>query len=73
MIKTGKNAWYTVIPMIFLLVITVWALILFITPWLPSLDPTVNGIVAIILLLITGVLIFEAYRAIMKQKGKNQE
>jgi len=68
MMKAKKNAWYTLLPMIFLLVITIWALTLFIAPWLPTLMPDVNGIVAVILLLITFVLLFEAYKAVAQHR-----
>jgi carbon starvation protein len=67
-IKTGKNAWYTIIPMIFLLAITVWALILFVKPSFLNLSPDVNGVVAAILLLITGLLFFEAYQTLTRHR-----
>ena len=67
-IKTGGNAWYTILPMIFLLVITVWALILFIKPWFLSLQPDLNGVVALILLCIAALLFFEAYKTVARHK-----
>ncbi len=68
LIKAGKNPWYTLIPMVFLLVITFWALILFITPWWVSGSIDVNGSVAIILIGIALSLFFEAYQSIRRYK-----
>ncbi len=68
LMKSGKNPWYTLIPMFFLLVITFWALILFITPWFVNQSPDVNGSVAIILIVIALSLFFEAYRSIRRYK-----
>ena len=73
LIKTGKNPWYTLIPMLFLLVITFWALILFIIPWGVNQTPDVNGAVAIILIVIALSLFFEAYQSVRRYKNATLE
>ncbi len=64
LIKTGRNPWYTLVPMFFLLTITLWALALFVIPWSVTLSPDVNGFVALVLIAITLLLLCEAYRTV---------
>jgi carbon starvation protein len=66
--KTGASAWHTLVPMVLLLIITVWTLILFVIPWFSNHTPDINGAVAVILLLISGLLLFEAYQAVARNK-----
>jgi carbon starvation protein len=69
LIKTGRNPWYTLIPMFFLLSITLWALMLFIAPWWTTHKPDVNGFVALVLILIALSLLFEACQTIAQHKN----
>jgi carbon starvation protein len=68
LIKTGQNPWYTLAPMLFLLLTTLWALLLFIKPSVTNLAPDVNGLVALVLLAIALLLLFEAYRAVSAKR-----
>lgn len=71
LLKTGKNAVYTIIPMAFMMVITLWSLILHILPLAKALplilngtavkqDVIISGVCGIILLVLALWLIFEA-------------
>jgi len=71
LVKTGKNPYYTLIPMVFLLIITFWALLLFITPWFVSLSPDLNGSVAIILICIALWLLLESYQAVLQHRASS--
>ncbi|MBI3358930.1 MAG: carbon starvation protein A [Nitrospirae bacterium] len=71
LIKTGRNPWYTLAPMIFILIVTLWALILFITPWRVTFRPDMNGFVALILICITLFLLLEAYQTVTLYKSKD--
>lgn len=70
LIRTGRNAIYAIIPMIFMLVMTLWSLITFIQPFIKNVvtgialkpDMTISGICSIILLALSIVLIIEAIR-----------
>ncbi len=68
LIKTGRNPWYTLIPLFFLLTITLWALTLFMTPWFVTGKPDSNGFVALILIGIALLLLFEAYQTIARYR-----
>lgn len=76
LIKTGRNAIYTIIPMIFMIGMTLWSLILLVLPFLKSLpdlfkggavqsDTIILGICGIILLILSILLIFEAIKALV--------
>lgn len=76
LIRSGKNALYSVIPMIFMIGMTLWSLILLIEPFLNSLpdlftgvsikpDTLILGICGIILLILSVLLIFEAIRVLV--------
>lgn len=71
LIKTGKNGLYTIVPMIFMMVITLWSLILQILPFLNSLvdllegktvkpDILISGVCGVILFVLSIRLILEA-------------
>ncbi len=70
LIRTGRNAIYAIIPMIFMLVMTLWSLITFIQPFIKNIiggitlkpDMTISGITSIILLALSIMLIVEAIR-----------
>ncbi|MFH1259786.1 MAG: carbon starvation CstA family protein [Elusimicrobiota bacterium] len=83
LIKTGKNALYTILPMIFMLTVTLWALLLQILPLLKSLpdvfngvfakpDVYVSGVVGIILLILSGWLIVETVNVLVVKRGKTK-
>jgi carbon starvation protein len=55
--KTGKSWWISLIPMFFMLTMTIWSLILLI-------KPNLIGIVAVLLLLLAVALLFEAMRSV---------
>ncbi len=75
LIRTGKNAIYTILPMIFMLVVTMWSLVLQFLPFLKSLpdlfagasvkpDTLISGVFGIILFILSIWLIFEAIRVL---------
>ena len=76
--KSGKSVFYVVIPMVFMMAMTVLALILQVTPFLAALpdilsgrqtkpDVVIAGICGIILLLLGGSLIFIAARTLLRR------
>jgi len=81
LIRTGKNAIYTIVPMIFMMVVTLWSLVLQFLPFLKSLpdllggipvkpDTIISGICGIILFILSLWLIFEAINVLVI-KDKN--
>lgn len=68
--KNGKNALYTLIPMVFMLGITIWSLILLILPFITSLsqisemktDTIISGVCGIILFILSLILISESIK-----------
>jgi carbon starvation protein CstA len=77
--KTGKKVFYVVIPMIFMMVMTLVALILQIKPFISGLsnvlrggniqsDVMISGICGVILLGLSGSLIFIAARTFLSPK-----
>jgi len=72
LMKTGKNAVYTILPMIFMTVMTLWSLLTFIIPFITALgagvaikpDTTISGICGIILFILSLLLIYEAIRVL---------
>jgi len=79
LIKNGKKAIYTVLPMLFMLVMTLWSLILQILPFLNSLtvevavkpDTLISGICGIILFALSGLLVWEALRVLVIEPKRN--
>lgn len=73
LIKNGKKAIYVILPMIFMLVMTLWSLILQILPFFNVLsgripgkpDILISGICGIILFALSGLLVWEAVRVLM--------
>ncbi|MBI5098637.1 MAG: carbon starvation protein A [Nitrospirae bacterium] len=76
LIKSGKNAVYAIIPMIFMMTMTLWSLALLIMPFLKALseplqilalkpDAMISSIFGIILLSLSLMLIFEAIRMLI--------
>jgi carbon starvation protein len=68
LIKTGQNPWYTLVPAFFLLATTLWALLLLIKPSVSTLTPDLTGIIALTLIAIALLLLFEAYRAVSAKR-----
>jgi carbon starvation protein len=75
LIRTGKNAIYSLIPMIFMMVVTLWSLVLFVLPFLNALpglfagviikpEFLISGIFGIILFVLGIWLIFEAIKVL---------
>ncbi len=74
LIKTGRNALVTILPMVFMLGMSVWALILQVRPMWSVVaagqagamksDALISGIVGSVLLALTAWLAVEAYRAL---------
>ena len=84
LIRSDKNALYSVIPMIFMIGMTLWSLILLIEPFLNSLpdlftgvsikpDTLILGICGIILLILSVLLIFEAIRVLVLKPVKDKK
>ncbi len=79
LVKTGKKIYYVVIPMIFMMVMTLVALILQVKPFLAKLpemfdgtavqtDIMISGICGVVLLILSCSLMFIAGRTFMLQK-----
>jgi carbon starvation protein len=75
LMRTGRNAWFAILPMIFMMTMTLWSLVLQITPfieavpaWMDGAAPegrvVTGGIVGIVLLVLSLWLIVEAVRAL---------
>jgi len=83
LIKSGKKAVYTILPMIFMLGITLWSLILLILPFLNSFpdlirgmavkpDILISGICGITLFILSVLLLFEAIRVLLLRPFGNK-
>ena len=79
LIRTGRNAIYTLIPMAFMMVVTLWALVLQFLPFLTSLlagkavprDAMISGICGIVLFALAVWLAWEAINVLgPAKKGK---
>ncbi len=72
LIKSGKKAIYAILPMVFMLVMTLWSLVLQILPFLNSLftgaavrpDALISGICGIVLFILSILLVFEAVKGL---------
>jgi carbon starvation protein len=73
--KTGKNAWIAIIPTIFMLIMTLWSLMLQIIPFVKNFgqavtpDVIISGIFGIILLILSVWLVIESARALKTVKA----
>ncbi len=63
--RSGQKPWYTVLPMVFMIVMTVWALALL----LGQYGRSTIGLIAAVLLGLSLILIFEAWRALARKPG----
>ena len=81
LIRTGRNAVYVILPMIFMMGMTVWSLVLQMTPFLKIIlthtagavvksDLYVSGICAVILFVVSVLLILESAKALILAKTK---
>ncbi|HEY8514240.1 MAG TPA: carbon starvation CstA family protein [Candidatus Binatia bacterium] len=68
--KSGRRAWYTLVPMVFVMAITVWSLVIQARQAFTALangaagfdTTTINGVVAVLLIALAGMLTVEAAR-----------
>ncbi len=78
LIKNNKNAIYTIIPMLFMLIMTIWSLVNLTIPFVASLpqltqgtsikiDIQISGICGIVLLLLSIMLVIEATRSLIRR------
>lgn len=75
LMKTGRNPAYTLVPMVFMMTMTLWSLVTMTTPFLKSLaagragqvgaDTVISGTCGIILLILTFGLVWHALRAFL--------
>lgn len=73
--KSGRRFWYTIVPMVFVLTITVWSLVLQIGAALGAITSgaagfdttTINGVVAVALLGLAALLVVEAGREVLRE------
>jgi carbon starvation protein len=66
--KTGKNPWFVVVPMLFMNVMTLWALVLLLGRYRFS----AVGMIAGVLLLLALVVMVEAYRTVRRVVARVQ-
>lgn len=81
LIRIGRSAVYALIPMAFMMVVTMWSLILLFTPFLSSLakgvlvsgDAAISGVCGIILFVLALWLVWEAFKVlVLKRFGKTK-
>jgi len=73
--KSGRRYWYTIVPMAFVMTITVWSLVLQIGTALAAVasgtarldTTTINGIVALALMALAALLVVEAVRELLRE------
>ena len=75
LIKTGRNPVYTLLPMLFMLTMTLWSLISMTIPFLKSLpdifqgkiipDVLISGVCGVLLLFLSLMLVWEAIRSLV--------
>jgi carbon starvation protein len=81
LVKTGRRAWFAVAPMIFMMFFTLWALVLQIVPFLRSVaagtavkpDVAIAGVCGVILLVLCGWLVVEAFRALAPGRNRSDD
>lgn len=80
LMKTGRNATYTLVPMAFMMVMTLWSLVLQIRPFaaglldgrLVSQDALISGVCGVIMLILSLWLTWEAARVLVLGPSKKQ-
>ena len=76
LIKSGKKALFTILPMIFMLVMTLWSLVLLSIPFVHSIshgealkpDTVISGVFGIVLFGLAIWLVAEAVTALLPRK-----
>jgi len=77
LVRTGRKAWFTVVPMVFMMAMTLWSLVLQIRPLFRHLttgegalktDTAISGIVGSVLLVLAIWLLVEAYRVLVVRR-----
>ncbi|MDP1854342.1 MAG: carbon starvation CstA family protein [Candidatus Omnitrophota bacterium] len=78
LIKCGKRPFFTILPMLFMLSVTIWSLFNLTMPFMRfvcagggnkiSPDALISGICGIILLVLSFILIYQAIRALLSRK-----
>lgn len=78
LIKCGKKPFFTIVPMLFMLGVTIWSLFNLTMPFIRfvcagggdkiSPDALISGICGIILLVLSFILIYQAIRALLSRK-----
>ncbi|MBI5409359.1 MAG: carbon starvation protein A [Nitrospirae bacterium] len=81
LIRSGKNAMYAIIPMIFMMTMTLWSLMLLMQPFMRSLsdasilaarpDAIISGVFGVILFALSLMLVLEAVRTLMLRPAGN--
>lgn len=81
LVKTGRNAWYAIVPMCFMMVVTLWSLVLNVLPFAKALpgwlrgtqvigpDLAISGIVGSVLFLLAIFLLIEAFNVLVLRGG----
>jgi carbon starvation protein len=80
LISSGKRAYYTIVPMLFMLVTTMTALVLQVLPFLTSLrhvfrgqvktEVIISGVCGLVLLVLGGISAISAARALLVYPAK---
>jgi carbon starvation protein len=77
--KCGKNPLYAAVPMVFMMVMTLWSLVGFTRPFLKALahpagggltsDVAISGVCGTVLLVLSAALVVEAGRALLRRSA----
>jgi len=80
LLKTGRNAFFALIPMLFMMIMTLWSLLTMIAPFVrlvcaapqgkPNSDILISGICGIVLLVLSLLLIYEAAKCLLAMRKK---
>jgi len=80
LIKCGKKPVYTIIPMLFMMIMTIWSLVTMVNPFIGSFpgivhgrvstDILISGMCGIVLLVLSLILLYEAAKAIVTTRKK---
>jgi carbon starvation protein len=79
LIKTGRNALFALLPMAFMLVMTLWSLVLQIVPFITAVasgtkatpDTAISGVCGSVLLVLSVWLLAETGRILMRYRGES--
>jgi len=73
--KTGKNAWIALVPTVFMLVMTLWSLVLQMTPFIKNFgqpvtpDVVISGVFGAILLVLSVWLVIESAKTLAARRA----